>query len=407
MFFTKWMREVCCHKNRYLTLPPVNPLKFYPMKSIVLAILAASSLAVQAKSLKIYLMAGQSNMTGMVKTSTLEHVKMFPDTAKEYADMFDANGKPIELKQVQVSCWPKKEGEAKGDLKPGYGGGTAGEMFGPEYAFGVYMYKKLQQPILIIKCGQGGRNLFFNFRPPSAGEWTPPPGHPDVTNPSKFKALEVKADPNNPKTIVSYEYKKMIDHTRKVLSDLKSYYPGYDEKDGYEISGFVWFQGWNDMIDGKVYPNKGKLGGYDQYTWLLENLIRDVRKDLNAPKMSAVIGVMGIEGIQDPKTPGMGTFQAAQAAVAEKPEFKGNVAATQTGKFWDSHLADLYKRHILLHNPKKPAPEGTKPLTPEEENLVKIGTSEAEYHYLGSAKIMVGLGKGMAESMLELEAKRR
>ena len=374
------------------------------MKFIVLSILAASSLAVQAKPLKIYLMAGQSNMTGMVKTTTMEHIKMFPDTAKEFADMFDANGKPIELKQVQVSCWPKKD-EAKGDLKPGYGGGTAGEMFGPEYAFGVYMYKKLQQPILIIKCGQGGRDLNFHFRPPSAGQWTPPPGHPDLANPSKSKP--VTEDPKNPKTIVSYEYHKMINHTRKVLGDLKSYYPGYDGKDGYELAGFVWFQGWNDMINGGVYPNKSKPGGYDQYTWLLENLIRDVRKDLNAPKMSAVIGVMGIGGIQDPKTPGFGTFQAAQAAVAEKPEFKGNVAATQTGKYWDAQLADLAKRYGLLHNPKRPAPAGTKPLTPEEENLVKIGTSEAEYHYLGSAKIMVGVGKGLAESMLELEAKKK
>ena len=376
------------------------------MKSIVFSILAAGSLAVQAKPLKIYLMAGQSNMTGMAKTTTLEHVKMFPVTAKEFADLFDANGKPVELSQVQVSCWPKGT-EAKGNLKPGYGGGNAGLMFGPEYGFGVYMYKKLQQPILIIKCGQGGRNLFFNFRPPSAGEWTPPPGHPDVTNPSKFKFQEAQANPNNPKTIVSYEYKKMIDHTRTVLSDLKKYYPGYDEKAGYELSGFVWFQGWNDMIEKGVYPNNVKPGGYDQYTWLLGYLIRDVRKDLNAPKMPVVIGVMGVGGIQDPKTSKIGNFQAAQSAVADKPEFKGNVAATQTGKFWDAHLADLAQRYSLLNNPKKPAPAGTKPLTPEEENLVKIGTSEAEYHYLGSGKIMAGIGKGFASSMLELEAKKR
>ena len=360
---------------------------------------------IQAKPLKVYLLAGQSNATGIVKNSTLEHIKMFQDTAKEFADLFDANGKPVELDQVQVSCWPKKT-EQKGKLKPGYGGGDDGLMFGSEYSFGVYMYKKLQQPILIIKCGQGGRNLFFNFRPPSAGVWTPLAGHPDFVNPSKFKALEVKANPSNPKTIVSYEYKKMIDHTRKVLSDLKSYYPGYNEKDGYELSGFLWFQGWNDMIDGGVYPNKNKPGGYDQYTWLLEHLIRDVRKDLNAPKMPVVIGVMGIEGIQDPKTPGMGTFQAAQAAVADKPEFKGNVAALQTGQYWDAHLADLYKRYKLLNNPKRPAPAGTKPLTPEEENLVKVGTSEGEYHYLGSGKIMAGIGKGFAEAMLKFEGTR-
>ena len=359
----------------------------------------------KAKPLKVYLLAGQSNATGIVKNSTLEHIKMFPDTAKEFADLFDANGNPVELDKVQVSCWPKKT-EQKGKLKPGYGGGDDGLMFGSEYSFGVYMYKKLQQPILIIKCGQGGRNLFFNFRPPSAGVWTPPAGHPDLANPSKFNVMAVKANTNNPKTIVSYEYKKMIDHTRKVLSDLKSYYPGYNEKDGYELSGFLWFQGWNDMIDGGVYPNNGKPGGYDQYTWLLENLIRDVRKDLNAPKMPVVIGVMGIGGIQDPETSKIGNFQVAQAAVADKPEFRGNVAALQTGKFWDFQLADLAKRASAFKNPKKTPPAGMKPLTPEEENIFKVGVSEGDYHYLGSGKIMAGIGKGFAEAMLEFEGKK-
>jgi hypothetical protein len=375
------------------------------MKSLVLAIFVAGSLAVQAKPLKIYLMAGQSNMTGMARTSTLEHIKMSKDTAKEFAELFDANGNPVEIDQVQVSCWPKNNNEQKGRLKPGYGGGNSEAMFGPEYGFGVYMYQKLQQPILIIKCGQGGRNLFFNFRPPSAGEWTPARGHPDLANPSKYKAKP--EDPNNPKTIVSYDYHKMIEHTRNVLKDLKAYYPGYDEKAGYELSGFLWFQGWNDMIDGGVYPNKSKPGGYDQYTWLLEHLIRDVRKDLNAPKMPAVIGVMGIGGIQDPKAPGIGRFQAAQAAVADKPEFKGNAVALHTGKFWDHQLADLAKRAAAFKNPKKNPPEGMKPLTPEEENLVKVAVSDGEYHYLGSGKIMASIGKGFAASMLELEAKRR
>lgn len=381
----------------------INVIKVLGLSVAICSFICVAN-AKDGKSLKVYLLAGQSNATGIVKNSTLEHIKMFPDSAKEFADLFDANGKPVELDQVQVSCWPKKT-EQKGKLKPGYGGGDKEEMFGPEYAFGVYMYKKLQQPILIIKCGQGGRNLYFNFRPPSAGVWTPPPGHPDLANPGKFNFMDVKADPNNPKTIVSYEYKKMIDHTRKVLSDLKSYYPGYNEKDGYELSGFLWFQGWNDMIDGGVYPNKSKPGGYDQHTWLLENLIRDVRKDLNAPKMPVVIGVMGIDGDQGPETT-QGRFREAQAAVAKNPEFAGTVAALQTSKYWDANLAELAKRYGLLHNPKKPAPAGTKPLTPEEENIVKIGVSEGGYHYLGSGKIMAGIGKGFAEAMLSFEEKK-
>ena len=35
---------------------------------------------------------------------------------------------------------------------------------------------------------------------------------------------------------------------------------------GYELSGFVWFQGWNDMVAGSVYPNRGQPGSYDSYS---------------------------------------------------------------------------------------------------------------------------------------------
>ena len=52
---------------------------------------------------------------------------------------------------------------------------------------------------------------------------------------------------------------------------------------GYELAGFVWFQGWNDMVGRDVYPNRDKPGGYDLYSRLMAQLIRDVRKDLSAP----------------------------------------------------------------------------------------------------------------------------
>ncbi len=65
--------------------------------------------------------------------------------------------------------------------------------------------------------------------------------------------------------------------------------PEYDEKAGYELAGFVWLQGFNDLVDGQTYPNEN----YDEYSRLLSHFIRDVRKDLSAPKMPFVIGVLG------------------------------------------------------------------------------------------------------------------
>ncbi len=61
-----------------------------------------------AKPLKVFILAGQSNATGMVRTNTLEHIKMFPETAKEFADLFDKDGAPVVLDDVYVSQWMDK-----------------------------------------------------------------------------------------------------------------------------------------------------------------------------------------------------------------------------------------------------------------------------------------------------------
>lgn len=56
------------------------------------------------KPMKVFVFAGQSNMTGMARTRTLEHIRMFPDTAAEFADLFDKDGKPSALHAVYGRC---------------------------------------------------------------------------------------------------------------------------------------------------------------------------------------------------------------------------------------------------------------------------------------------------------------
>ena len=51
-------------------------------------------------------------------------------------------------------------------------------------------------------------------------------------------------------------------------------------------AGFAWFQGWNDAI-GEGNPN---------YVDQMAHFIRDMRKDLKAPKMPFVIGELGTDG---------------------------------------------------------------------------------------------------------------
>ena len=68
---------------------------------------------------------------------------------------------------------------------------------------------------------------------------------------------------------------EMIAHVNRVLSDIQRVFPDHDPAQGYEIAGFVWFQGWNDMCDGGVYPDRNQPGGYDLYSELLAHHSRE------------------------------------------------------------------------------------------------------------------------------------
>jgi hypothetical protein len=515
--------------------------------ALVLACILPAYAETKPKPLKVFILAGQSNATGMARARTLEHLKMSPETAKQYADVFDKDGNPATLDAVYVTQWKDKEG---GRLEPKFGAIVKGQYtFGPEYGCGIYLHKELNEPFLIIKTSQGGKSLNYHFRPPSADKWTPPPGHPDLIKqetvekqastlavpgkldiandwtPEKphalrrrhlgldgFKGAEVgkvgdvypiyilsatmgklKGDPfqtgdlilavdgaglgEDPvnqwrdafhgsrsidgdwmmkitrwragkietfdfdicdtleggraslpqelekmkQAAIEYEkqrgafYRDMITHVKSVLSDVKKHHPAYDPAAGYELAGFLWFQGWNDMIDTGVYPNREKPGGYDQYTWLMEHLIRDVRKDLDAPKMPAIIGVIGIGGVNEQGN--IGRLQQAQMAVAQKPEFKGNVIAVETGKYWDHELSALVQKAGKINEQAgvfryEQGLEGealkqaiaeyrAKNITPQEEEILKIAVSDGDFHYLGSGKIMVGIGRGFAEALLQ------
>jgi hypothetical protein len=214
----------------------------------------------------------------------------------------------------------------------------------------------------------------------------------------------------------------MMEHIDKVLSDVKRVYPDYNPQVGYRLSGFVWFQGWNDMVDGGVYPNRSEPGGYAEYSTVLAHFIRDVRKDLSAPDMPFVIGVMGVGGPiekydadQQRYKSVHSEFRQAMAAPASMPEFQGNVAAVLTEKYWDSELGELSKRWGKV-NSKEASLKKDQSLddderqqaldafvselfSPEELKVYRVGKSNAEYHYLGSAKILAQIGKAFAEAV--------
>lgn len=121
-----------------------------------------------------------------------------------------------------------------------------------------------------------------------------------------------------------------------------------------------------------------------EYAANFAHFIRDVRKDLKAPKLPIVIGQMGVDG--DHPNTNVKRFKDAQAAVLEVKEFQGNVALVKTDAFWDAEAEAVFKKGWREHL--------------DEWNSVG---SDYPYHYLGSAKSMLGIGRAFGKAMLELQ----
>lgn len=392
-----------------------------PIKHILALLFIAAQL--HAKPLQVFILAGQSNMQGHAKISTFEHIGMDPATKPMLDEMQNADGTPKVCERVWISSLGSADEIRTGKLTAGFGASQNGPKIGPEFTFGLTMQKLTDAPILIIKTAWGGKSLNTDFRPPSAG--------PYVFNETQLATLQkqgkdIAAIQEAKEKETGVFYRLMIEHVKSVLADIKSVVPTYDAAQGYELAGFAWFQGWNDMVDSGTYANRDKPGGYDAYSTAMTHFIRDVRKDLNTPKLPFVIGVIGVGGPTSEYGPAEQRYQSthqnmrdAMAAPAHMPEFKGNVAAVLTEKYWDRELKlartkendikEKAKKHTKEKN-QKPADEKaiaekmrTEGLTERERLILDKGISNFEFHYLGSAKILGGIGKGLAEAMAELQ----
>ncbi|MFO0964477.1 MAG: sialate O-acetylesterase [Gemmataceae bacterium] len=314
--------------------------------------------------IKVFILAGQSNMEGKAKVSLLEYQLGQPATRDLFKHL-QKDGKWIVRDDVAI-----RYHDHKGKLTVGYG---SPKSIGPELEFGIRMGDRYGR-VLLVKSAWGGRSLYRDFRSPSAA-------FPAAATLEKLLADQKKKKPettlDDVKKPYGASYRAMFEEVNSSLADLKSHFPDY-AGEGYEIAGFVWFQGWNDMINATYTA---------EYAANLEHFIDDVRKDLKAPELPFVIGAMGVGG---PKADGgVKRFKEAQAAVMKVSRFKGNVALVQTDVFWDTEAEAVFKKGW-------------------RENLAewnKVG-SDYPYHYLGSAKTMVHIGRAFADAILELRGKK-
>jgi len=228
--------------------------------SLLLTFVPAAQEAPRKPPLRIFVLAGQSNMEGPGSVEAL--AKLAP-----------------ELMEPRDDVWCVYEGRPKGPLKPGFGFRSGN--FGPELVFGQVVGDALEEDVLIVKSGIGGTTLDGDWRPPSAvaragGE-------------------------------VGLLYRHLIVRVHGVLRHLDEVDPRY-EGQGYVLGGFLWLQGESDAP-----PERAP-----RYEANFTDFVNDVRRDLGVPDLPVVIAQINDSPAWDDGENQGPIVRAAQVAVAER-----------------------------------------------------------------------------------------
>lgn len=326
--------------------------------------------APQDKPVQVFIMLGQSNMLGFGrvgpadKPGTLEYMTQSKD---KYPHLVDDAGQWTERKDVRFVHVMDKRGVPFenmtdfADMKNQWL--TVKGNFGPELGFGHIMGHVHEEPVLVLKACIGNRSLGWDLLPPGSKQY-------------EFEGKTYAGYKDNPGSWVEGEPKKKVGwyagrqydadtaHAKAVLKNLKKYYPDYKGQ-GYEVAGFVFWQGHKDQ-------NPAHASRYEQN---LVHFIKTLRKDFESPDAKFVLATIGFEG---DKIKGHGlTVVHAQLAVSGEtgkyPEFAGNVKTIDARPFWRDKAAS-------------PSGQG--------------------YHYNHNAETYMEVGNSLGRAMSELLKKK-
>ena len=204
------------------------------------------------------------------------------------------------------------------------GCGAGANQIGPELGFGNMVGDYHDEPVLILKASQGNRSLGWDYLPPGSKQFEYDgyiyAGYKDSPN-----RWEKGTQPKPINWYAGKQYDDCFQAAHKVLDNFDSEFPHWKGR-GYEIAGFVWWQGHKD--GGEPYANR-----YEQN---LVHFIKTIRGEFDAPHAPFVIATIGFNGwkMEGPHK----TVAEAQLAVSgdkgKYPEFKGNVLTVETRDFW-------------------------------------------------------------------------
>ena len=292
----------------------------------------------QSKPVKVFILMGQSNMLGFGrvgpedKNGTLTYL-----TKKEgkYSHLVDDEGNWTErrdVRNIHVMCGK--------DMKNGWLT-VNGNHIGPDLQFGYIMGHVLDEPVLILKACIGNRSLGWDLLPPGSKQF-----EFDGKIYAGYKESPLSWDKGTtPEPIAWYAGKQYDTDTgdaKNVLKNLAKYYPDYKGQ-GYEVAGFVFWQGHKDQ-------NAAHASRYEQN---LVHFIKTLRKEFDAPNAKFVLATIAFSG---DKLAGHGlTVANAQLAVSGEtgkyPEFKDNVKTIDARPFWrDSSVSPSGAGYHYNHN---------------------------------------------------------
>ena len=271
------------------------------------------------KPVKVFILMGQSNMAGMgdigpeTAKGTLTHLTK---TDKKYPWLVDGD-KWTERKDVYYYDARVKKGAPLGPTA------NNGKSIGPEVGFGYVMGHVLDESVLVLKSCIGNRSLGWDLLPPGSKQFTfdgkTYAGYKDT--PDSWVEGQSKKEV---KWYAGKQYDDDMTNAKEALKSLAKWYPGYKDQ-GYEIAGFVWWQGHKDT---------GSAAHASKYEENLERLIESLRKDYDAPKAKFVLAT----GCGNPGRERLGkNIAEAQLAVGDTkkyPKFAGNVKAIDSRDLW-------------------------------------------------------------------------
>lgn len=199
------------------------------------------------QKIKVFLLAGQSNMDGRGDGSKLSQQDLLALKRAQKNVLFAYNGKAAEPLYVTT---PLAHIQKKFALE---------KTFGPELFFGIGLSQAFpEEKILLIKRSLGGSSLYGCWNP----NWT-------------AKKASLMNELNRPKL-----YSELISDIHRILSDYN--------KEEYEICGMLWVQGETDSSKKKWGPKPA-----DTYEENLKTLISSIREevgDKNLPFLMLQVG---------------------------------------------------------------------------------------------------------------------